>query len=179
MRIVQRSSVWPDGTKSSAVFSECDRFRYELNRRFAGHVEGSGHPAFVMLNPSTATHDTNDPTVRRCEGFARSWGYTALRVVNLYAMRATDPKELYAAADPGDDEINDYCIERAARDASVIVCAWGAFKDRDLRARAVLRLLAPHADKLRHLGTTKRGQPRHPLYLRGDSLPQPFTKEQS
>lgn len=80
-----------------AVFSPCQRYRYWLERRFS---EGDGTAVFVMLNPSTATAETNDPTIRRCIGFARSWGCDYLVVVNIFAFRATDPKVMKAEADP-------------------------------------------------------------------------------
>lgn len=151
-----------------ADLSPCGRYRYRLWRRW-----GSGDSAlFVMLNPSTADADIDDPTIRRCIGFARRWGFGGLEVVNLYGARATDPDEIDAWHDPiGRD--NDRAILDAAARAALLVCAWGAtvrrlrFLARGLdREREVLDLLAGH--RLHCLGTTKGGHPRHPLYVRGD-----------
>jgi hypothetical protein len=134
-------------------------YRYLLSRRW-----GPGAPAlFVMLNPSTADDTSDDPTIRRCIGFARRWGAPAVEVVNLYALRATRPRDLFAHAAPvGPD--NDAAIADAAARAAAIVVAWGAHGARDAaRVRCVVGLLG--ARRLACLGTSRGGEPRHPLYL--------------
>ena len=139
-----------------ATFSADRRYRYRLWRRWDG-----ARPvvAFVMLNPSTADARRDDPTIRRCIGFAKSWGFGGMEVVNLFAYRTTDPGELRRVTDPvGAD--NDRHIRRAIARADLVVLAWGA------RTRSRRLLSLPHA---RCLGLTRAGQPRHPLYLRRDA----------
>jgi hypothetical protein len=88
-----------DGVERSAAVSRCGRCRWWLRR--TDPRGGSGRVvAFLMLNPSTADAQRDDPTIRRCLGFARAWGYSVLEVRNLFAWRATDPRELLTAADP-------------------------------------------------------------------------------
>lgn len=151
----------------AAVISPCGRYRYVLGRRW-----GAGsHAAFIMLNPSTADAQQDDPTIRRCIGFARAWGYGGLTVVNLYAFRATRPADLWKAADPiGPD--NDTHLTRVAEECGVLVAAWGAHAKPD-RIAQVLAL--PGMRGLKALALTTAGQPRHPLYLRGDLVMQPWT----
>ena len=130
---------------------------------------------FCMLNPSTADHQTNDPTVRRCIGFAESWGYARLIVVNLFAARSTDPKALPTMADPvGPD--NDEWIRKHAREADMIVAAWGnrgAYLGRD---RKVLEILASARDVFA-LRITGQGSPEHPLYVPQDVEPVVFRRK--
>jgi hypothetical protein len=124
---------------------------------------------FVMLNPSTADASRDDPTIRRCVGFAKAWGFGALSVANLFALRSTDPSVLLSAQDPvGPD--NDAMILELARKASLVVAAWGAHKVAARRAAAVQSLLP----KAVCLGLTSSGQPRHPLYAPGNAQPLAF-----
>jgi hypothetical protein len=149
----------------SAVISDCGLYRYRLDRRWSDGPT----VAWLMLNPSTADARAEDATSRRIQAFSRSWGYGALTVVNLYAWRATDPRELWRTADPvGPD--NDRHITEAVAGRTVIA-AWGANARPD-RITAVLAL--PGMDRLHALELTKDGQPRHPLYLRRDLTPQPW-----
>lgn len=117
-----------------------------------------------MLNPSTADHFRNDPTVARCETRARDMGAGAFRVVNLFAFRATDPRDLRRADDPVGPG-NDVTLRAAARWADMTICAWGAHGDHRGRAAKVLHLLRQTGRPLFTLGLTKGGAPRHPLYL--------------
>jgi hypothetical protein len=151
-----------------AQFSACGRYRYTLSRRWC---EGSPTVLFVMLNPSTADAERNDPTIRRCLAFAQNWGFGRLTVANLYALRATDPRTLWTAADPIGPE-NDAVIEACGLRAARILVGWGAYPRAHERAAAVLSLLP--AGKLRCLGTTKDGDPRHPLYMPRDRRCEPF-----
>jgi hypothetical protein len=154
----------------AASLSDCGRYRYWLARWWSSVPRVT----FVMLNPSTADADVDDPTIRRCMGYARTWGYGGIGVVNLYALRSTDPRQLWAADDPIGSE-NDTYLTAAALHAlqsdTPIIAAWGANARQD-RIAAVQAL--PFMDRLSALALTKTGQPRHPLYLRGDLAPVPW-----
>jgi hypothetical protein len=158
---------WAELPPRGAVFDPSRRYRYRLWRRWA-----AGAPVlFVMLNPSTADAERDDPTIRRCVGFARAWGFAGMTVVNLFALRATDPARLRRARDPvGRD--NDCHIAAAAAGAGTVVVAWGTHGELGARDRAVLALLAPH--RPRCLGLTRGGHPRHPLYLPARTASRPF-----
>lgn len=158
--------------KSRAVLSDCGTYRYQLGRQW-----GQGSVlAWVMLNPSTADAEQDDPTVRRCVGFARDWGYSGIVVVNLFALRATDPAELATHPDPiGPD--NDDHLRAVASGARAVICAWGAHPfaaDRALVVTETLRRSLPRNSDLLCLGTTKNRAPRHPLYVKGATSPAPF-----
>ena len=146
------------------------RYRYRLEAEVS---EDNGRVCmFLMLNPSTADATKSDPTVSTCKRFARDWGYRTLRVCNLFALRSPYPKVLKDSHDPVGDE-NDEWILRSARGSDVVVCAWGnhgTLLNREIQVRRMLEG-AGHAQKMRHLGLTKLGQPRHPLRLRADTLP--------
>ena len=115
-----------------------------------------------MLNPSTATEAANDPTIERCERRSRAMGFGALDVVNLFAFRATRPADLHAAADPVGPDCDRVLLE-AAGQAGLIVAGWGVHGARGGRDRQVAQMLTGFA--VACLGTTKAGQPRHPLYV--------------
>jgi hypothetical protein len=123
-----------------------------------------------MLNPSTADASVDDPTIRRCTRFARDWGYSKLVVRNLFAVRATKPKDLLVLQNPTGGRPGNRSLALANK-ANVIVAAWGAFVPFDQVATA-RRILNPA--KLVCLGTTKSGQPRHPLYVRADCAARQF-----
>lgn len=162
-----------------AAISECGRYRFRLSRWW-----GDGARAlFVMLNPSTADGTEDDPTIRRCIGFARAWGYDGIEVVNLFPWRATDPRDLAAAHARGDEVA---CRDvRDAHIANVLlrsreprpIAAWGAHP---LARDEHRTILAGHPDFAGRgidwlcLGTTRAGAPRHPLYLRRDAVPVPW-----
>lgn len=117
----------------------------------------------VMLNPSTADEFKNDPTVERCCRRARMWGYDRLDVVNIFALRSTDPKGLYQCDDPvGAD--NDAAILDAAKQADLTVAAWGNHGQLQGRGQAVLSLLQNAGVELHVLKMSKVGEPVHPLY---------------
>ena len=158
--------------KRSARISECGLYRYSLTRAWGMDGEAL---AFVMLNPSTADADLDDPTIRRCMSFARREGYARLMVLNLYAFQATNPKALLACEDPVGPLNNEYLamvLSERVRRGLPTVAAWGVNAQLD-RVRAVLNL-QPDAD-WRCLGTTKAGHPRHPLYVKGDQPLRPLT----
>ncbi len=151
----------------SAYFSECRTWRYSLTREVAP-LTGEGTVSFIGLNPSTADATTDDPTIRRCIRFARDWGFARLKMLNLYAYRATTPRELKCASDPvGPD--NDHVLALAVGFSDLIVCAWGVNADAERAARVLAFYAAPHC-----LGVTKDGMPRHPLYVRANARPVPF-----
>ena len=154
---------------SWAVIDESRQYRYSLSRVWEVNGPRLG---FVMLNPSTADGFTDDPTIRRCIGFARTWGYGGLKVVNLYAYRATNPNDIWKVEDPvGPD--NDLYIRKMVEDCSGIVAAWGAgAKDRK-RIDHVLQLLGD----VKCLGKTKAGDPWHPLYKPIRLKPQPYYQD--
>jgi hypothetical protein len=151
-----------DGTQCSAIFSECMGYRYRLMRIW----DASKKPlVFCMLNPSTADHFRNDPTVERCERRARSMPEVGgLEVINIFALRSTDPMELYHHAEPIGKHNNDMIIE-VARGAHMLVCGWGFHGNLYQRGPEVLKLLREHHVAAYALKRTKDGNPAHPLYL--------------
>lgn len=146
---------------SVAIYSDCERYRYSLTRVWDDAVRKIH---FVMLNPSTATEVQNDPTVERCERRARTLGYGAFCVTNIFAWRDTDPKKMRAAADPVGPQ-NDAAIQNACDWADTIVAAWGLHGDHLGRGRDVRALLSGIAKPVYHLGLTAAGHPKHPLYI--------------
>jgi len=157
-----------DDAPSVAVYSDCERYRYLLTRTW----DPSGRKAlFVMLNPSTATELQNDPTVERCERRARALGFGAFRVTNIFAWRDTDPKAMRAAADPIGPE-NDTALSQSAPWADQIIAAWGTHGAHLNRGPAVEGLLRASGQPLYHLGLSKAGHPKHPLYISYTQQPQ-------
>ena len=147
--------------ESVAVYSPCEAYRYTLTREW----QPDGRKAlFVMLNPSTATEVQNDPTVERCERRARTLGFGAFRVTNIFAYRATDPKVMRAQADPVGPG-NDQAIADGAAWADQIICGWGSHGAHLARGAAVADLLRATRLPLYHLGLTLAGAPKHPLYI--------------
>lgn len=146
---------------STAVYSECERYRYSLTRCWDVDAE---RVLFVMLNPSTATEVQNDPTVERCERRARHLGFGAFRVTNIFAWRATDPRDMRAAVDPVGPQ-NDQVLREGAAWADRIIAAWGTHGAHRGRGAEVAQLLATLETPLFHLGLSKAGHPKHPLYL--------------
>lgn len=163
--------------KSAAYLSEDRVYRYSLTRTIPDPQQScldddeiGGTVVFVGLNPSTADETTDDPTIRRCIRYAREWGFDRLKVVNLYAYRATDPRDLAEAERAGIDIVgpeNDHVISLAFGGADRIIAAWGAIYD---------ERVAQFAEdfggwQMWALGLTKHGDPRHPLYMRADVVP--------
>ena len=143
----------------TATISPCGKFRYSLRRTW-----GEGNiVSFVMLNPSTADAEKDDPTIRRCIDFARRWNFGALEVVNLFAFRATNPRLLIDAPDAiGPD--NNLAISKAAERAASIVVAWGRLSKWGLSRRTEVCSLL-ECFPLLCLGETQGHHPRHPLYV--------------
>lgn len=139
----------------SAELSECGAYRYELVRLW----ERGRVVTWCMLNPSTADSSVDDPTIRKCVGFAKRWGYGGIRVVNLFALRATDPAALTRHVDPIGPR-----NERILRDLSGdVVAAWGSRVPKEPWARRVVSVARERSTWC--LGTTRNGEPRHPLML--------------
>lgn len=151
-----------------AVFDKTGAYRYRLWRVWN---ESAPRVGFIMLNPSTADDTLDDPTIRRCIGFARAWGYGAVEVVNLFAYRATRSADLRGMADPIGRE-NDRYLQRLEQNVQQIIVAWGNLGAWQNRDQAVIRRFSQR--HLHCLGTTLSGSPRHPLYLRKETLPQRF-----
>lgn len=152
-----------------------DRYRYRLGRRWAA----DGPIAlFIMLNPSTADALADDPTIRRCVGFAKRWGCAAVEVVNLFGYRATHPTDLqrsnteWGNRGPGNDQAVVAAMAEVTAQFGYVIAAWGSTLEYDPAHIAAVRHVARTADELGVsldcLGVTASGSPRHPLYLKGD-----------
>ena len=149
----------------TACIDETGDYRYKLSR-----IWNSDEPMvmFIMLNPSTADANVDDPTIRRCIGFAKSWGYGGLWVGNLFALRSPDPEDLLLADEPVGSQ-NNAALNSMADRSDLVVAAWSAFAAKfPAREAQVREMFGP---RLYCLATTKGGHPRHPLYLKGDLTP--------
>lgn len=170
-RIIYSSSS-ANGMQRDAAISADGLYRYTLHRDWRDPDSYRRRwVTFVMLNPSTADADQDDPTIRRCIAFAKQMGGTGLAVVNLYALRATSPAELWNAEDPvgpHNDRQLEIFFAMAARSDFPVIAAWGAHARPD---RVATVLAMPGADRLQALGTTQSGAPRHPLYLPAGAQP--------
>lgn len=156
-----------------ADISDCGRYRYRLWRRWSDRRL----VVWLMLNPSTADAVDNDPTIRRCIGFAQAWGAGGIEVVNLFALRSPSPADLLSATDPVGPGNND-AIAAAGGLSQPVLCAWGSHGPAALRDLIAERA-ATVAGVLRRrqlwcLGTAKDRSPRHPLYLPADTQPRRY-----
>lgn len=163
------------------LFSPDRVYRYQLWREWQlpkglpyggpDHIPLHSASEFVMfigLNPSTADEMQDDPTVRRCVGFSKRWGYGALCMTNLFAFRATNPKDMMAAKNPV-GPFNDNHLDSIALEASVIVCAWGRGGEHQNRESTVVSALWNRRRKIKAFGFNKDGSPKHPLYLSNEA----------
>lgn len=147
----------------SAIISPCSTYRYLLRR-----VWGSTPPLPIcMLNPSTADALLDDPTIRRCVGFARRDGYGGIAVVNLFSLRSTDPSALDSHSAPIGPDTAEW-QRTALYGARQVLCAWGSHPMAATRASSFLALAQSLQVQPMCLGRTKAGAPRHPLYVRAD-----------
>ena len=153
----------------SAIISECGKYRYELRRKLSEHP---GKVLFVMLNPSTADASVDDPTIRRCMGYAKDWGYGELIVCNLFAYRATKPDKLKSVGDP-DGPFNEHYLRSAILEADLIICAWGI--NGQGKGREFIHYWPSRAYGLHYLELSKNGTPKHPLYLKKALKPKQLT----
>jgi hypothetical protein len=167
----RRLPGWP------AVWSPNREYRYVLWRAWSDDrpsapipfISSTLYVAFIGLNPSTADETFDDPTVRRCVGYASRWGYRAMCMLNIFAFRSTDPAALRKAYNPvGPD--NDYWLQHITRTSLLTVAAWGVHGTLNGREEAVRGILP----KLTYLRLTKDGHPSHPLYLPNRLEPKPW-----
>lgn len=160
-----------DKFPAGALFSPDRIYRYYLwriwNRKTARAM-------FIGLNPSTADEYNDDPTIRRCAGFAKDWGYGGLIMANLFAFRATNPQEMKSAKDPIGPQNDEYLLDVVATRGIVIV-AWGNHGEFMNRGTQVIEMLRPHRPDLYCFGLTRKGNPRHPLFLPQRSALSVFT----
>ncbi len=153
-------------TYSYALYSDCETYRYGLARRWGEGAE----LLYIMLNPSKATELANDPTIERCQRRAVQLGFGGMRIANLFGLRATYPEDLRRVADPVGPE-NDALVQEWAAEAGQVLAAWGVHGALMGRGPALAQHL--HGD-ICHLGLTKDGHPRHPLYVSYKVQPTPW-----
>ncbi len=154
-----------------ALISDCKQYRYWLTRPVDTMYPKKGPVLFVILNPSTADNKEDDPTIRKCRGYAAAWGCDGLSVANLYAYRATDPRILWNVPYPVGPR-NDKWLMSLARELTHVVCAWGTMAQ-EHRVSQFCLMMRELGITLWCLGMTKSGAPRHPLYLKST---QPLVK---
>jgi len=161
---------------TTARISECQQYRYELRRIWDDALPPC---VFIGLNPSTADATQDDPTIRRCINFAKSWGMGSLVMVNAYAFRATDPSDMKKALDPIGIENNaslKSVVQEAADRGGIVIAAWGNHCD---QLREVSLMWMKDIIEVRCLGKTKTGKPKHPLYIKSDVEPTVFWSKRS
>lgn len=156
--MVDRICQWsPDRSHRYTLWREWDMFRPGKFVQFIG------------LNPSTADETQDDPTIRRCIDFATRWGYGVMCMTNLFAFRATQPEDMKEAADPLGPE-NMQWLKIVAREADLIVAAWGNHGSFNRQSRTLLKVLMDMDLKIHCLRVTQSGQPEHPLYVPADTV---------
>lgn len=159
-----------EGERSVALYSSCERYRYGLSRTWDAALPSV---LFIMLNPSTADELRNDPTIERCQRRAAALGCGSLRIANLFAWRATKPDDLRKAKDPVGPE-NETVLHDWSAASDMIIAAWGVHGALLGQAQRFAPLLE---GDVRHLGLTKAGHPRHPLYVSYDVRPKEWPKD--
>lgn len=164
-----------DDAPSTAIYSECERYRYALTRVWD---DAGTRVHFIMLNPSTATEVQNDPTVERCERRARTLGHGAFRVTNIFAWRDTDPRKMRKAIDPI-GPANDTTILDGLAWADQTICAWGTHGEHLGRGPKIETVLRETDTELFHLGLSKAGHPKHPLYIAYVQQPEIWTAQRT
>lgn len=150
------------------IFNSDRTHRFTLWRQWDGSLP---YLAVIGLNPSTADETNDDPTIRRCISFAKTWGLGGYLMLNAFSFRATDPEVMKAQETPNDPSNNGFLID-GCRGAGLVLCGWGVhgtFKDREKELKELLKPFNPQC-----LGFTKGGQPKHPLYIKGTTKPVPF-----
>ncbi|HEV8062732.1 MAG TPA: DUF1643 domain-containing protein [Gemmataceae bacterium] len=154
-------ALYQEFRSATATFSPCRTYRYTLTRTWS---EQAPTVCWILLNPSTADEHKLDPTLRRCLGFSRDWGFGSMVVVNLFAFRSPYPPHVYAADDPIGPE-NDRHIRRMAKKANKVIVGWGVHGTLLSRGESVATLVAQCKVQAWCLGTTKASHPKHPLYV--------------
>jgi hypothetical protein len=160
--------------ESGATFDSTGKYRFSLWRLWD---ISKPHVVFIMLNPSTANAETDDPTIRRCVNFAKTWGYGGLKVVNLFPLVSAYPKVLLIERHWVQENIAENIILDEVKGAGIIVAAWGSFREAQERSLYILNMLDGYP--LYCLGVNKDGSPKHPLYIKGDVVPQQYLKGRS
>lgn len=154
------------GVTGNAVFGGAnEEYRYRLSRTWDAKKPSA---LFVLMNPSTADPICDDPTVAKCCKFAKAWGYGGIVVANTFAYRCTDQRGLIKVDDPVGPE-NDEHIIQMAKDAAIVIFAYGKPKYKQLHSRGpgIARLILEKAKVTPHvLGLSIDGTPQHPLYLK-------------
>ena len=158
-----RSRLQRGCMKKSAVISDCEKYRYQLIRQWD---DNKNLALFIGLNPSIADDEIDDPTIRRCIGFAKRERFGGFIMANLFAYRATSPCDMKSAEQPV-GELNEYWLEQSISSCKVVIVCWGGNDSHLNRHIEVNELLKKHANNTPILcfGKTKAGQPKHPLYL--------------
>lgn len=146
-----------------AVISDCGKYRYLLRRSWD---HDKPRALFVMLNPSTADAQIDDPTIRSCYRLVNALGYGSFEVVNLFAWRATDPNDLAASPDPIGNPKNADVVCAALGRCDMAICAWGAHWRAAQRADLMVSTIRGYKPAAYCLGVTKSGAPKHPLYIK-------------
>lgn len=155
----------PDENNGGAVISDDGLYRYLLWRTWDYAAPSI---LWVMLNPSTADALTDDPTIRRCMGFAKREGCGGIKVVNLYALRATKPTHLLDVPDPGGPDNAFAWGQAIATCDGPVVAAWGASQPKGCPSSSALLNYVNYLREWKCLGHTASGKPRHPLYVKAD-----------
>lgn len=183
----------PPEAQRKTEFSPCRKWRYTLWRSWAiedltgfecsSETRAHEFVQFIGLNPSTADETKDDPTIRRCIGYAKDWGFGAMCMTNLFAFRATDPEVMKAQKFPIDEYSSDESkfirsnfdyIGQVAFKAGLVVAAWGTHGSHLNHGKQMIAYFKGLGIKLHHLGLNSDGSPKHPLYLRKDLKPTPF-----
>ena len=159
-----------EGVVGEAHFSDCENYRYWLTRSWDSSKDSI---AWILLNPSTARADVDDPTIRRCTNYSKQWGYGSLVILNTFALRSTDPRQLKEVDDPVGPE-NDWHIALWAISVSQCMVGWGTHGSYKQRGESVVYMLRRWGVDPYCLGATKHGYPKHPLYLKNSLEPVPF-----
>jgi len=154
---------------AGAHFSVCHQYRYVLWRTWEPNKKFA---MFVGLNPSTADAESDDPTIRKCVGFARRWGYGGVHMLNLFSYRATNPKQMLHVDEPVGEATNQWLAKYAAASEIVVAC-WGAHGAHRERWKDVCEVHLSYA-RLSCFGLTRSGMPRHPLYIGYETVPVQF-----
>ncbi len=149
--------------RNTAILSECRKYRFALWRTWD---DSKPYVMFVGLNPSTADENTDDPTLTRCINYAKSWGFGGVCMANLFAYRATEPKDMKAAKNPIGYDNNEW-LKKLSKEAGLVVAAWGNDGSYQGRSEQVKQLLP----NIHCLKINKSGEPAHPLYQKSNLKP--------